>query len=131
MTAPSEWDWRFPIAPYVEPHNPPPLQRPSLRRSRNSVLPAIGAFGAQGAAPGGDAAASNGERTKDSKDAGCQVLVRLWRYNQSGKPALEMLMLAVQNAVLCSDMGLSISPCGKLLALCASSSEVQPELLSP
>ena len=30
-------------------------------------------------------------------------------------------MLAIQNAVLCSDMGLSISPCGKMLALCASS----------
>ena len=123
-----EWDWRYPIAPYVPPPNPQPLQRPSLRRSRNSVLPAIGAFGAQAAAPAADAAASTGERS-NGKDAGCQVLVRLWRYQQSGKPALEMLMLAVQNAVLCSDMGLSISPCGKMLALCASSSEVRHEFL--
>ncbi len=117
---PLEWDWRYPIAQYVEPQEPPPPQRQSLRRSRNSVLPIIGAFGAQPPVPTGDVATSSGERAS-SKDVGCQVLVRLWRYKQSGKPALETLMLAIQNAVLCSDMGLSISPCGKMLALCASS----------
>ena len=55
-----------------------------------------------------------------ANEVGCCVLVRLWRYSQMGKPALEKLELAIQNAVLCSDMGVSISQCGKLLAVCAS-----------
>ena len=55
-----------------------------------------------------------------SKEVGCHVLVRLWRYRQTGKPALERLELAVHDTVLCSDMGLSLSPCGKMLALCAA-----------
>ena len=65
-----------------------------------------------------EAAIGSGERPS-GKEVGCHVLVRLWRLDQSGKPALKKLQLAIQNTVLCSDMGLSISPCGKLLALCA------------
>lgn len=47
-------------------------------------------------------------------------MVRLWQYRQTGKPALEKLELTIHNTVLCSDMGLSISPCGNMLALCAA-----------
>lgn len=65
-----------------------------------------------------DATTETAEHT-NGREVGCHVLVRLWRFKQSGKPELETLKLAIQNAVLCSDMGLSISPCGKMLALCA------------
>jgi hypothetical protein len=56
------------------------------------------------------------------KEVGCHVLVRLWRYDQEGgpHPRLGALKLAIHNTVLCSDMGLNISPCGRFLALCTS-----------
>ena len=52
------------------------------------------------------------------------MLVRLWAYEREGghshHPCLASLKLAIHNTVLCSDMGITISPCGSFLALCTA-----------
>jgi len=62
------------------------------------------------------------------KEVGCHVLVRLWTYEREGgrPPRLGSLKLAIHNTVLCSDMGVTISPCGRYLALCTTSQVPPP-----
>lgn len=84
--------------------------------------------GPNGWAPRSEVSFPSGHLASNNKEVGCHVLVRLWRYKQVGKPALEQLELAVHDTVLCSDMGLTLSPCGKMLALCAAPGVSSPAL---
>lgn len=56
----------------------------------------------------------------------CHVLVRVWRYDHTRLAELGPLQLAIHDTVLCSDMGVHISPCGRMLAVCAAM-EVNPQ----
>ncbi len=52
----------------------------------------------------------------------CRVLLRLWKYDPTLPPrALHTACLAIPDTVLCSEMGVHISPCGRFLAACVAS----------
>ena len=55
----------------------------------------------------------------------CHVLVRIWRYDHRRPAELGPLQLAIHNTVLCSEMGVHFSPCGRMVAACAAV-EVRP-----
>ena len=51
----------------------------------------------------------------------CHVRLRLWRYNPNQPAgALEQLSLTITDGVLCSEMGVHFSPCGRFLAVCVA-----------
>lgn len=58
------------------------------------------------------------------------VLVRVWRYDHTAAPEVGPLQMVVHNATLCSEMGVHISPCGKMLALCVAVSVSHSPLIT-
>ncbi|KAK9806171.1 hypothetical protein WJX72_004148 [[Myrmecia] bisecta] len=129
--------WEYPahlLQPDMAALTPAGATQPGNAQQQASGTAAVAAAANQGAAAvvRMSAAAAN----IIGQEQPCRVKLRLWRYSLTTPvQALDFAALTITDAVLCSEMGVHFSPCGRFMAACVacqdqlSSTAPQPQSL--